>query len=277
MPRTKKFFSEGTPVTSLATYLRKIAEVHKLWSVDDEITSRGDAKGLWFRGQSNAAWGLTPSRWRKDYGEANESEMRLEFESVGRQLVSVDSQRDKWGWYFLMAHYGAPTRLLDWTANPLIALYFAVTSAKPGTNAAVWIVDPWQWNKVHIPKLFGPALPGWEETEPYLLELEAAMDTDNKDTRRKWPIAIEPPHIDRRISAQEGRFILFGNAKDMVDSTFVNRVGPGKRARLDKLVISSRKVEAIRDELNRVSVNDRSVFPDLAGLGKHICWEWKEF
>jgi hypothetical protein len=190
----------------------------------------------------------------------------------------MDQQRDKWGWYFLMAHYGSPTRLLDWTVNPLVALYFAVASSKPGANAAVWIVDPWKWNDVHIPGLYGPAVPGWTETKPYLMESESAMDTENIDVRRKWPIAIEPPHIDRRIAAQEGRFFLFGTAKDLISSPNVMRTGiRGRKARLDKVVISAGKTASIRDELDRISINERNLFPDLGGLSRHIQWEWTKF
>lgn len=104
MPRRKTFPSESNPVTSLEDFLQRIAAVRKLWVDEGDLTSRGDEKGLWFRGQGNDTWGLTPKRWRKDYAEENEGEMRLEFERVGRQLVFADPQRDKWGWYFLMAH-----------------------------------------------------------------------------------------------------------------------------------------------------------------------------
>jgi len=278
MVRPKLFPSESTPCPSLESYLRKIAAIRAEWAdPTDEIDSRGDQTAHWYRGQGDASWGLTPSRWRNEYADANESEMRLEFESVGRQLVAPDQTRDKWAWYFLMAHYGAPTRLLDWTVNPLVALYFAVSSAPAKTDAAVWIIDPWQWNKAHIPDLYGPALPGWKETKPYLWDLEAALDTENRDTSRKWPIAIEPPHIDKRITAQEGRFLLFGNAKDMVASPNIFRKGPrSRKANLDKIVIPKAKVIAIRDELNHVSINEKTIFPDLSGLGKHICWKWKQ-
>jgi hypothetical protein len=277
MPRHKKFPSEIRPATNVTSFLKKVTNIRSNWSSAKELTSRGDAKELWYRGQVDARWGLIPSRWRKEYAEEIEAEMRLAFESVGRQLVSADSQRDKWGWYFLMAHYGAPTRLLDWTINPLCALYFAVSSCTV-TDAAVWVIDPWVWNKVHVPGLYGPALPGWVETNTYLWDLEEAMDTDNVDTRRKWPVAIEPPHVDRRISAQEGRFILFGTEKDLVASPNVNRRGrTGKRARLDKIIISHTKVKAIRDELDQLSINEKTLFPDLGGLGKYIRWKWNSF
>jgi hypothetical protein len=180
MPRTKTFPSEDEPAPSVETYLQKIDHIRRLWVDEKRLTSRGDEKVLWYRGQGDAKWGLTPSRWRKSYAEESEAEMRLEFECVGRQLVSSDAQRDKWGWYFLMAHYGAPTRLLDWTVNPLVALFFAVSSCVSDVDAAVWIIDPWKWNKMHIRNLYGPALPAWEETEPYLWDLEGALDEDKQ-------------------------------------------------------------------------------------------------
>ena len=181
------------------------------------------------------------------------------------------------GLAFLDGALWCAIKIVDWTVNPLVALYFAVNSAPADTDAAVWIVDPWRWNKTHIPGLYGPALPGWKETEPYLWDLEDALDTDNRDTRRKWPVAIEPPHIDKRITAQEGRFVLFGNMRDMSASPRVNLVGAKSRtALLDKITVSAAKRRMIRDELNCISVNEKTVFPDLGGLAKHICWEWKQ-
>jgi hypothetical protein len=69
----------------------KFDDIRKLW-VDEKV--------LWYRGQGDARWRLTPSGWRQSYAEENEAEMRLEFESIGRQLVSSDAQRDKWAGTF---------------------------------------------------------------------------------------------------------------------------------------------------------------------------------
>ena len=87
-----------------------------------------------------------------------------------------------------------------------------------------------------------------------------------------------PPHIDRRITVQEGRFILFGTARDLVASPNVNRrTKKGKKARLDKILIPHKMANTIRDELDRLCINDKTLFPDLAGLGQYIRWKWASF
>jgi hypothetical protein len=276
--------SEEEKITDLSSFLTTIRGLRPKWrslklpTQADRIRPYGEEKALWFRGQCEAGWGLSPKVWRKEYEDANEAEMRLEFESVGHPLTQAGASHDKWRWYFLMQHYGAPTRILDWTVNPLVALYFAVRE-RIEDNGAVWVVDPWRWNTAHVKGLFGPAVAGWQETLKYLLDLEEAFDTDQdeKQTRAKWPICIEPTHIDRRIAAQGSKFVLFGNKKDMTDSPAINqpRSADKKHAVLDKLIIPNNVAEAIREELNQIGINERAMFPDLEGLGKHIAWEWK--
>ena len=179
-----------------------------------------------------------------------------------------------------MQHYGAPTRLLDWTANPLAALYFAIVDEHKDLkahDAVVWIFDPWRWNRLHFDELRGPGLPDWDETKPYLPELEQACD--GVEVQKRWPIAIEPPSIDRRLANQTARFLLFGKEKDLVKAA--NRTDSGnhgkKCSRLEQIVIASKKLESLRRELDDVGINHRILFPDLQGLGTHLSWEWKGF
>lgn len=204
--------------------------------------------------------------------------MRLAFESAGLPLTQSSAPYDKWHWYFLMQHYQAPTRILDWTINPLVALYFAVRN-EGARDAVVWVIDPWRWNRAHIKNLYGPAIAGWEETAGYLLDLEEAFDTDEAEnqTKKTWPVAIEPSQFDRRIAAQGSKFFLFGRKRDITDSPTINRPkgGGGKHSVLDKIVIPKTAVKLMRAALNEIGINERAMFPDLEGVGKHIAWEWK--
>lgn len=277
-PSEKEKFSDLSGFLEIVKGLRSRWRKLNLPTQTRNIRPYGEEKSLWFRGQSNAEWGLTPRIWRPEYRDANEAEMRLEFESVGTPLTQPRTIADQWHWYFLMQHYGAPTRLLDWTINPLVALYLAVCD-EPDQDGAVWIIDPWRWNRAHVKDLFGPAVPGWRETKKYLLDLEQAFDTDKDEnqTDEKWPVAIEPPHIDRRIAAQGSKFTLFGTKKNMEDSPAINRPRgrKGKHAVLDKIIVKQHAALELREQLNQIGINGRAMFPDLEGLGKHIAWEWK--
>jgi len=282
--KEKEYPSDAQKCTDVPSFLKVVAGLRTRWQKlglpAQSVKERpfGEEKELWFRGQTDFSLGLTPTFWRPEYERADEAEMRLEFMSVGFPLTDGADSRDDWYWYFLMQHYGCPTRLLDWTTSPLVALYFAVRNPKD-QDAAVWVIDPWRWNRAHIKDLYGPAIPGWKETKPYLLKLEDAFDSELEEgwSRRKWPMAIEPPHIDRRIAAQGSKFLMFGKEKNMLDSPAINRrkKSKGKHAIVDRIIVPRNRAGTILSELNSLGVNQRSLFPDLEGLGKHISWEWK--
>lgn len=275
-PRT---INAKTPCQNVAEFLALVNDIRHRWG-NPKVFAKGDGRQLWFRGQRSARWDLRPLIHRPQYVDAVESEIRLEFEGNSLQLTTSNLNRTKWESYFLMQHYGAPTRLLDWTGSPLAALYFAIAfDSKDADNddAAVWMFDPWRWNKMHFKGLSGPALPGWKETEPYLQDLEDACDEER--ITKRWPIAIDPPSIDRRLASQTARFLLFGRTRDLVaaaDTTDSKRKGGG-RSRLAQIVISKGQLEQLRCELDDLGINQRVLFPDMQGLGTHLSWEWKSF
>jgi hypothetical protein len=70
---------------------------------------------------------------------------------------------------------------------------------------------------------------------------------------------------------------MFGKKKDMLDSPTINRKheDKGKHAIVDRIIIPRSKAESMLSELNTLGVNQKSLFPDLEGLGHYISWEWK--
>ena len=119
-----------------------------------DATSGG--KRRWFRGTRDCTHQLVPSLYRHPTVKGTDhlidlewellSEFRHEAPPFGGKLPSEQLEL-----LFLMQHYGIPTRLLDWTENPFIALFFALENARqerPGEekDATVWLLDPIRLN-----------------------------------------------------------------------------------------------------------------------------------
>jgi hypothetical protein len=180
-----------------------------------------------------------------------------------------------------MQHYGAPTRLLDWTINPLVALFFALedrSQTKATSDAAVWAIDPWWLNKSQFSGVEGPLLPDWEETQKFLPDLEDAFA--GRSVRHSLPAAVEPPHVDDRLSAQGARFVVFGTAKDLARTALARGVrGKHKirEIRLCKIIIPARAAGKLLKELDQIGVNRAVLFPDLGGLAAHLSYRWTKY
>lgn len=119
--------------------------VHNINSVEDflaiEVAQISGA--LIYRGVSNSNYGLRPSvgRWTGPQDGRLNYERRLLDEFKSRAVGYVEYlPKNDWEWLFLAQHHRLPTRLLDWTSSPLIALYFALNSSKD-TEFAVYMAN----------------------------------------------------------------------------------------------------------------------------------------
>jgi hypothetical protein len=258
-------------VASIAQFLEITRKIRKGWPQEEKPDRRGEEEKLWFRGQSYWRWGLSPKIYRKPFKGADEDEIRLEFQSQAIQLLSGRSPSNKWDWYFLMQHHGVPTRLLDWTENSLIALFFAVQKEMGDDDAAVWALDPWWLSKNLRLGTRGPLLPDYDVSSSWLFDLEKAFE--DRSITRNLPAPIEPPHVDRRIAAQSSRFLVFGTTQDLTRAKVVRK----KQCRLARIRVSRLASGRIRRELDDCGINFSSVFPDMEGLAFHLLWRWKDF
>lgn len=146
-------------------------------------------------------------------------------------------------WLSVAQHYGMPTRLLDWTASMLAALWFAVAPGPEGeSDGVLWTL--------RVP-------PG---SEP----------PDNSEDLFSWrdTFLFQPFHIDQRIVAQTAWFSVHGAAESFSPLETDPRFAPC----LEKRIIPWYFFDDIRSQLRTLGINEAAVFPDLTGL----CAEIKE-
>lgn len=159
------------------------------------------------------------------------------FKRRARQVLrSTPPDRDILGWLSLMQHYGAPTRLTDWTASPFVACYFAYQSPLPldGEDAALWMLNADACRRAYgspvLSQLVGPvdhigAMPTMRygnngvpskvyEGRGLSMESRAEMEAnhlrDAIENERTLPLPLPILAPDSRMLAQQACFVCFG-------------------------------------------------------------------
>jgi len=216
---------------------------------------------LVFRGLARASYTNTSSlaRLSGDYAAVERHLMR-NFRKYAHQEAPGPTE---WDWMALGQHHGLPTRLLDWTFSPLVALHFA-TASWISDDALLWSVDV---AAVHrsLPAalrepldregslLFTTGL--LAEHAPGLEELDALREDE------PFALFFEPPTLDARIANQAAVLSLVADPTTHMHDWLAAHAGTCRAWRIP----AELKTE-IRDRLDQANVNERVLLPGLDGL-----------
>lgn len=209
-----------------------------------------------FRGQLDHTWNLTPKigrlKFRHKYASSllkTEQELFSEFKRLATSHIRSRQLQSKWDILALGQHHGLPTRLLDWSSNPLVALWFAIEQPTESKFSAVWAYGAQEVDFVS------------DEHEPF----------DIKNT-----LIFRPHHLDERIVAQSGWFTVHSYSMEFNEFNKLENISHLNSIPLYKFLIPKEKFGSIREELARCGVTRASLFPDLSGLCQHLTWKYEK-
>ena len=248
-----------------------------------------------YRGHASAEYKLIPSIFRKykkendkkeyyKYFLLDENEMYMHFIKEAKSYIKNIDDNTNEGyleWLVYAQHFGVPTRLLDFTHNPLVALYFAC-SKEEEDDGTVWIFNLINYRNFHSKLLKNEANVNKNTTRNELI-YEIISELKNGTLNcSKFPIQFIPYYLDERMSTQASSFLLWGRPfEDMIEKeNYINISSAKNGVSIEyegkseefilKILIPHEKKKTILEELDLLGVNPKSIFPGLDGIGKYI-------
>jgi hypothetical protein len=229
-----------------------------------------------FRGHANSSWQLESTlerllgkSWSVDSAKLfEEYSMNIFKSKYNIYNISEHQPNTKLSWLSVMQHYGVPTRLLDFTESPYIALYFAIETYDLSVNPDFSIYS------LDYSRLM-------EKSKDYINERDCNFHKENKfpDTdkifenvidRFSYDIAwvTEPHESNARIDRQAGTFLISGNKKLKIEELL--KLDIYSECNVIKFTIKGDLYEQCFALLRKMNINAKTIYGDLSGLGKYI-------
>jgi len=216
----------------------------------------------WYRGHRDANWDVQPTIWR-DFDEAEERNFTNRFTSRAAIRYSLAPKYDEPSrWLPLMQHYGLPTRLLDWSRSPLVAVYFALEcyiadQQRQTVDACIWVLRPHDLNRSEHQIVVTPSI----ESRLALSLVDPAFTESAPEPGTV--MAVMAADTDMRMFIQQGAFTVHSRKAPL-------NVDPSTATHLTKIIIPAASVTRMALEIQICGFRRGDIYPDLANLAAEL-------
>ena len=238
-----------------------------------------------YRGHADSSWKLESTiertlghKWATHTASKFEKYSIDKFKSkyhIYKQSEHIPSS--KLSWLSVMQHYGVPTRLLDFTESPYIALYFALEAYDPGGghDLGVFAIDYSAVMQSSVEFIRKQDSKFIETTQ----SINGKQDEVFEGTVDRFSYNIlwvtEPNELNARIDRQSGTFLISGNTDKKIEELISSETY--KNVQFIKYEISSKLYESLFALLRKMSINSKTIYGDLAGLAGSIKMEMQVY
>ncbi len=250
-----------------------------------------------FRGHTKAAWDLEASLDRTAILRAETKYSRLferqtayyekrllrEFQlRAHHHLTHLPGDEEIIEWFALMQHYGAATRLLDWSWSPYVALYFAVENGDSDSRqGAVWAIDC-DWVTKKSAKFVGIPCPDMSDSDLSARMSEYANEVLNQQLQGNWTrvdartssvAPANPKRMNERMAAQQALFLCQLNPQIRFYDALLGMILRDETPQVPcvrKLNVSQEQRITFLHELKRMNITAASLFPGLEGYTRSL-------
>ena len=217
---------------------------------------------LWYRGEENASLTLVPSIQRSQKRIDAERYITNDFYIRARQILDNPPEKHNYAsWVSLMQHYGLPTRMLDWSQSPLVAVFFATETYKqtPDIDACVWVLAPGLLNeRVGLGNCIYPI--DADTTQEMLLP--AFKHAHHNPELKGKILACSSTENNLRMYAQHSNFTVHNSSDRLEDICDENM--------LYKIIIPCERKEYFIESLRVFGITQGAIYPDLDHISSDL-------
>lgn len=262
---------------------------YEIKEINDLIKVGTKLYPFWFRGHSRCFENLRPKVFRKTEklkaivsGGSREYEFAYIEEYQRKVPMFTDNipERRNIEWLFMMQHYGAPTRLLDWTENILVAAYFAVQENEEDPGE-IWVISPQRLNKHYAG---GKCLWLWDSPQVSYLAKEPFWRDSPSELAKKLglikypetPLAFCPPLNNPRMVAQSSVFTIHPEPDDKESNAITSLLKNNEKdTEIVRCIIPHKYKGQISDDLNKLGINRTRLFPEQESVAVDMLRHWR--